>query len=105
MDHSHEFLWPDGVTWRVVEMVGRALRYEFSHPSLGDLGHIVIRPIAEGSDHCKLECQCRAGGPADVAAMRRAYLISLGEYIRKVFEERFAGDDAVAKPPEAPLLH
>jgi hypothetical protein len=104
MDHSHDFLWPDGITWRVVPMVGRAIAYEFSHPTLGELGHIVIRPVAEGSDHCKLECQCVAGGTSDAAAMRRAYLISLGEYIRKVFEKRYA-DETATDPPVSPRLH
>ena len=86
----------------MVSVVGRTLTYEFAHEVLGLLGHIVIRPVT--GPHWQLECQCATSGAAETLAERKATLISLGEYVRKLFEERYFQATLGERPsPEHPL--
>jgi hypothetical protein len=85
-----DHLLPDEVTWRLVSQEGRVVTYGFAHETLGELGRIVIRPVYGTT--CMLECQCAGGGSPETAAERRAQLIRLGEFIRKVIHESSADD-------------
>jgi len=86
MKASREFLWPEGVTWEATPIEGRVVTYVFAHDRLGEIGCIVIRPVADG--YCNLECRYDSSGDPRVVAERKARLISLGEFITAILAER-----------------
>lgn len=95
MKASRELLWPEGVTWEVTSPGGRVLTYVFAHDRLREIW-TVIRPFSEGS--CSLECRYDGSGDPRVVAERKARLISLGEFITAILDERHRATQTAAGP-------
>jgi len=93
MNRCIEFPWLADLTWEVASVDGGVLTYEFRNDRLGQVGRILIRPVARGQ--CELECQYFGGDDLDLVTERRSQLVSIGEFIRDALAERQEEEDSL----------